>query len=202
MKQQKKIKINKEEFNLVKTDNSAISCSVCVFGKEDKCKLIYHQTDIDAEEENEMFRICQLDIQTHWEKVRDINDISEKEDDSEAEKYADSFFEPHEKEDKHANISSTGGESPVNNTPRVTKADTKRSINIELTLKEAREYYDSHNPILKDIACRLFTPAELEDVRRCTMNIDLKTAKRLYRNAENVARDFVLSAFSKEELEH
>lgn len=89
---------------------------------------------------------------------------------------------------------------PSNTAPRVIKANTKRSITFELTLKEAREYYYSHNPVLKDIACRLFTPAELEDVRRCTMNIDIKTAKRLYRNAESAVRDFVLSAFSEEEL--
>lgn len=90
---------------------------------------------------------------------------------------------------------------PSNDAPRVTKADTKRALTLELTLREARGYYYSHNPILKDIACRLFTPAELEDVRRCTIDIDIKTAKRLYRNAENAVRDFVLSAFSKEELE-
>lgn len=91
---------------------------------------------------------------------------------------------------------------PSNDVPRVTKADTKRTLTFELTLKEAREYYYSHNPVLKHIACRLFTPAELEDVRRCTINVDIETAKRLYRNAEKAVRDFVLSAFNEEELKY
>ena len=78
---------------------------------------------------------------------------------------------------------------------------TTRRFTKEVTLEEARNWFHSNNEQLRDFAARIFTLAELEDVRRCTMNIDIKTAKRLYRNAENAVRDFVLSAFTKEELE-
>ena len=99
--------------------------------------------------------------------------------------------------------SSTGVVNPnIDAAPKEPNTNIKRHINIILTLDEARNWYDSHNPILKDLASIVFTPAELEDVRRCTMNVDIKTAKRLYRNAEKAVRDFVLSAFTEDELKN
>ena len=97
--------------------------------------------------------------------------------------------------------SSTGVvDSNTNDTPKEPNTNIKRHIDVVLTLDEARNWYDSHNPILKDLAVRAFTPAELEDVRICSCPIDIKTAKRLYRNAEDVVRQFVLSAFTEDEL--
>ena len=97
--------------------------------------------------------------------------------------------------------SSTGVvDSNTDIAPKEPNTNIKRHIDIILTLDEARNWYDSHNPILKDLASRVFTPAELEDVRVCSCPIDIKTAKRLYRNAEKSVRDFVLSAFTEDEL--
>lgn len=107
-----------------------------------------------------------------------------------------------ELKDKDAYSHSSTGvvDSNTDDTPKEPNANIKRHIDVVLTLDEARNWYDSHNPILKDLAVRAFTPAELEDVRKCTMDVDIKTAKRLYRNAENVVRQFVLSAFTEDEL--
>ena len=107
-----------------------------------------------------------------------------------------------EVKDKDADSpSSTGVVNPnTDDTPKEPNTNTKRHIDVVLTLDEARNWYYSLNPILKDLAVRAFTPAELEDVRKCTMDIGIKTAKRLYRNAEKAVRDFVLSAFTEEEL--
>lgn len=91
-------------------------------------------------------------------------------------------------------------DSNTDDTSKEPNIDIKRHIDVVLTLDEARNWYDSHNPILKDLAVRAFTPAELEDVRICSCPIDIKTAKRLYRNAEDVVRQFVLSAFTEDEL--
>lgn len=97
--------------------------------------------------------------------------------------------------------SSTGVVNPKTDAaPKEPNTDIKRHIDVVLTLDEARSWYDSMNPILKDLAVRAFTPVELEDVRICSCPIDIKTAKRLYRNAENAVRDFVLSAFTEDEL--
>lgn len=179
----KRIK-NGDIFNLVNTSSNNSDCDVCVFYNKGRCSLRNHDTNMSVEEENKMFKMCRDSLRKHWEKVDN-------------------------KEEDVSHISSTGvvnpstnaaPKEPSNDAPRVTKADTKRALTLELTLEEAREYYNSHNPILKDIACRLFTPDELEDVRRCIMYVDIETAKRLYRNAEKAVRDFVLSAFSEEEL--
>lgn len=97
--------------------------------------------------------------------------------------------------------SSTGVvDSNTDDAPKEPNTNIKRHIDVVLTLDEARSWYDSMNPILKDLAVRAFTPAELEDVRKCTMNVNIKTAKRLYRNAEKAVRDCVLSAFTEDEL--
>ena len=97
--------------------------------------------------------------------------------------------------------SSTGVvDSNTDDTPKEPNTNTKRHIDVVLTLDEARNWYNSMNPILKDLAIRAFTPAELEDVRICSCPIDIKTAKRLYRNAEKAVRNFVLSAFTEDEL--
>lgn len=104
------------------------------------------------------------------------------------------------KEDKCAHSSTGVVDSNTDVTSKEPNTDIKRHIDVVLTLDEARNWYDSHNPILKDLAVRAFTPAELEDVRICSCPIDIKTAKRLYRNAENVVRQFVLSAFTEDEL--
>lgn len=101
--------------------------------------------------------------------------------------------------------SSTGVVNPsiddTSKEPKGLDKYTTRRFTKEVTLEEARNWYNSHNELLRDFATRIFTPAELEDVRICSCPIDIETAKRLYRNAENAVRDFVLSAFSKEELE-
>lgn len=174
-----------DTFNLVPTLSDS-NCGVCAFCNKEQCQcsLITHDTTMNSEEEDEMYNICQAILHKHWEKVDN-------------------------KEENMSHISSTGvvnpspdaaPKEPSNDAPRVTKANTKRALTLELTLRKARDWYDSHNTILEDLALKAFTPAELKDVRRCTMNVDIKTAKRLYRNAENAVRDFVLSAFSEEEL--
>ena len=159
-------------------------CNQCVFGIEGRCCL---RDDDNAfkDRADEIIANCERESTAIYKVVKPIK--ANYSDDNSSTGVVNPSIDDAPKE-------------PSNDTPRVTKADTKRALTLELTLKEAREYYNSHNPILKDIACRLFTPAELEDVRRCTMNLDIKTAKRLYRNAENAVRDFVLSAFSEEEL--
>lgn len=104
-------------------------------------------------------------------------------------------------EEDAQSISSTGVVNPNTDiAPKEPDSYRKRHIDVVLTLDEARNWYYSMNPILKDLAIRAFTPAELEDVRKCTMNVDIKTAKRLYRNAEKAVRNFVLSAFIEDEL--
>ena len=88
---------------------------------------------------------------------------------------------------------STSKESKVSN-------NTTRRLTKEVTLKEARGWYNSYNKILRNFALHVFSETELKDVRTCMALIDIDTAKRLYRNAEKAVRDFVLSAFTEDEL--
>lgn len=107
-------------------------------------------------------------------------------------------------EEDAQSISSTGGvvDSKSVSTPKESKAsnNTTRTLTKEVTLKEARGWYNSHNEILRNFALYVFSEAELEDVRTCTSLIDIETAKRLYRNAEAAVREFILSAFTEDEL--
>lgn len=164
-------------------------CNQCVFGIEGRCCL---RNDDNAlkDRADELIANCERESTAIYKVVKPIKSkiiVKDNPDD----------------------ISSTGVvnpstdaalKEPSNDTPRIINKNVKRHIDVALTLDSARNWYNSHIPILKDLACRAFTPAEIEDVRRCTMDIDIKTAKRLYRNAENAVRDFVLSAFSEEEL--
>ena len=92
-----------------------------------------------------------------------------------------------------SNSVSTSKESTASNNDR-------RKLIIDLSLKEARKWYNSHNPVFKDLALSVYSEAELKDARKCIALIDIETAKRLYRNAEKAVRDFLLSAFKEDEL--
>lgn len=180
------IKLNGYIYRLDKcvphSDNET-KCSQCIFGAKGRCCLRDDDNTL-KDRADELITNCEREIAVYkFIKVDDLKII-------EAD-YSDGN-------------SSTGVVNPsTDDAPKEPKGldkYTTRRFTKEVTLEEARNWFHSHNELLRDFATRIFTPAELEDVRKCTMNVDIKTAKRLYRNAENVVRDFVLSAFSEEEL--
>ena len=262
MKKEIKRKQNRDNYSLVNTEHGKTDCRSCIFGNKGECLLATHATTLSANDEDEMFKICNANKRMHWEKVEEeteIHDLSVgsipvmnigdtinlngckykleeciphpdnetkcnqcifgaleghcclKDEDNILKYKANELIVNCEREstavyklikanelDAH---SSTGVVNPnTDNAPKEPNTNIKRHIDVILTLDEARSWYYSMNPILKDLAVRAFTPAELEDVRKCTMNIDIKTAKRLYRNAEKAVRNFVLSAFTEDEL--
>lgn len=168
------IKLNGYTYQLVQRNSGVNRCYNCIFGVDGRCCL-FDDDNILKDKAEELNNNC-LSIPWGVYKL-----VKFKHDDS-----------------------STGVVNPSTDAapkePKGLDKYTTRRFTKEVTLEEARNWYNSHNELLRDFATRIFTPAELEDVRRCTMDIDIKTAKRLYRNAENAVRDFVLSAFSEEEL--
>lgn len=158
-------------------------CNQCVFGIEGRCCL---RDDDNAfkDRADQLIANCERESRAIYKIVKVNSKIIV--------------------EDNPDDISSTGVVNPSTDValkePKGLDKYTTRRFTKEVTLEEARNWFHSHNQLLRDFATRIFTLAELEDVRKCTMNIDIKTAKRLYRNAENAVRDFVLTAFSEEEL--
>ena len=197
------ITIDGNKYYLIKSLNNSyikFSCAGCVFINDGHCKLN------DYKSQNKIDKIiyekCRNDKYNYiWIEASKVDLIRPQDVKKESViKFNEEDMGKYRKEDKYA-ISSTGVvDSNTNDTPKEPNTNIKRHIDVVLTLDEARSWYDSHNPILKDLAVRAFTPAELEDIRKCTMDVDIKTAKRLYRNAEAAVREFVLSAFTEDEL--
>ena len=176
------------------------SCRGCDFLNNGRCKIC------DYKRQNRIDKIiyekCKNKKDNYIWIIADKVDLVKPQDIGKESviKFNEEDMGKYRKEDKCA-ISSTGVvDSNTDATPKEPNINIERHVDVILTLDEARNWYDSHNAILKNLAVRAFTLAELEDVRTCSCPIDIKTAKRLYRNAENVVRQFVLSAFTEDEL--
>ena len=171
------IKLNGYTYKLeecIPHPDNETKCSQCIFGVLDGHCCLKDEDNVLKYKANELIANCERESTAVYRLIRAL-DL-----------------------DVH---SSTGVvDSNTDTAPKELNTNIKRHIDVVLTLDEARNWYYSINPILKDLAVRAFTPAELEDVRKCTMNVDIRTAKRLYRNAEKAVRDFVLSAFTEDEL--
>lgn len=177
------------------------SCAGCAFRNRGTCKLLIYKNQ--GKVNRFTYEKCRRNGGNYiWIEASKVDLIKPQDIGKESViKFNEEDMEEARDKDLYSH-SSTGVVNPKTDAaPKEPNINIKRHIDVVLTLDEARSWYYSMNPILKDLAVRAFTPAELEDVRKCTMNIDIKTAKRLYRNAENAVRDFVLSAFTKEELE-
>lgn len=154
-------------------------CNQCVFGVEGYCCLRNDDNTL-KDRADELIANCERESTAVYKVVKPIK-VSYSDDNSST-----------------GVVDSNTDDAPKE--PKGLDKYTTRRFTKEVTLEEARNWFHSHNELLRDFATRVFTLAEIEDVRRCTMDVDIKTAKRLYRNAENAVRDFVLSAFSEEEL--
>lgn len=197
------ITIDGNKYYLVKSlvnSNIKFSCAGCAFINRGDCKLFVYRNQ--GKVSKAAYEKCKGNTVNYiWIAANKVNLIKPQDIGKESViKFNEEDMGKYRKKDKYA-IPSTGVVNPKTDAaPKELNINIKRHIDVVLTLDEARSWYDSMNPILKDLAVRAFTPAELEDVRKCTMNIDIKTAKRLYRNAEKAVRDFVLSAFTENEL--
>lgn len=195
--------INGDKYYLVKSlVNSHIksSCAGCAFLNRGDCKLLMYENQ--GKVSKSTYKKCRDNTVNYiWIAASKVDLVKPQDIGKESIiKFDKEDMEELRDKEPYSNSSTGVVDSNTDIAPKEPNTNIKRHIDIILTLDEARNWYDSHNPILKDLASRVFTPAELEDVRKCTMNVDIKTAKRLYRNAEKVVRDFVLSAFTEDEL--
>lgn len=197
------ITIDGDKYYLVKSlvnSNIKFSCAGCAFINRGDCKLFVYRNQ--GKVSRFTYEKCRRNGGNYiWIEADKVDLIKPQDIGKESViKFDREDMEELRDKDVHS-PSSTGVVNPKTDAaPKELDTYRKRHIDIVLTLDEARNWYYSMNPILKDLAIRAFTPAELEDVRICSCPIDIKTAKRLHRNAENVVRQFVLSAFTEDEL--
>ena len=196
--------IDGDTYYLVKSlvnDHIESSCEGCAFLNRGDCRLFVYRNQ--GKVSKSAYEKCKGNAANYiWIASNKVDLIKPQDIGKESIIKFDEDMEELRDKDVHSH-SSTGVVNPKTDAaPKEPNINIKRHIDVVLTLDEARSWYDSMNPILKDLAVRAFTPAELEDVRICSCPIDIKTAKRLYRNAESAVRQFVLSAFTKEELEN
>ena len=198
------ITIDGDKYYLVKSlvnIHIKFSCAGCAFMNNGDCKLFVYRNQ--GKVSKCTYEKCKGNAVNYiWIAASKVDLIKPQDIGKESMIKFDKDVEEVRDKDAYSTSSTGVVDSNTDDTPKEPNINIKRHIDVVLTLDEARSWYDSMNPILKDLAVRAFTPAELEDVRKCTMNVDIKTAKRLYRNAEKAVRDFVLSAFKEEELKN
>lgn len=197
------ITIDGNKYYLVKSlvnSNITYSCAGCAFLNRGDCKLLDYKSQNKISKD--IYEKCRRNETNYvWIEASRVDLVKPQDIGKESViKFDREDMEEIRDKDLHSPSSTGVVDSNTDNTPKEPNINIKRHVDVVLTLDEARSWYNSMNPILKDLAVRAFTPAELEDVRKCTMDIGIKTAKRLYRNAEKAVRDFVLSAFTEEEL--
>lgn len=198
------ITIDGDKYYLVKSlvnGHTESSCKGCAFLNRGDCRLFVYRNQ--GKVSKLIYEKCKGNAVNYiWIEASKVDLVKPQDIGKESIiKFNEEDIEELRDKDLYSHSSTGVVNSKTDAAPKEPNTNIKRHIDVVLTLDEARSWYYSMNPILKDLAVRAFTPAELEDVRKCTMNIDIKTAKRLYHNAENAVRDFVLSAFTKEELE-
>lgn len=198
------ITINGDKYYLVKSlvnDHNELGCTGCAFLNHGDCKLFIYKNK--GKVSKYPYEKCKGNTVNYiWIAANKVDLVKPQDIGKESViKFNEDMEEVRDK-DVHLQSSTGVVDSNTNDTPKEPDTYRKRHIDIILTLDEARNWYYSMNPVLKDLAVRAFTPAELEDVRICSCPIDIKTAKRLYRNAEKAVRQFVLSAFTEEELKN
>lgn len=199
------ITINGDKYYLVKSlvnSNLDFNCAGCAFLNRGDCKLLTYENQ--GKVSKFTYEKCRRDAFNHiWIAASKVDLV--KPQDIEKESMI-KFNEEDVKELRDKDTYSTSSTGVVNSksvsTPKEPKASNNdaRKLIIDLSLEEARKWYNSVNPVLKDLALTVYSELELEDVRMCTALINIETAKRLYHNAEKAIRDFVLSAFTEDEL--
>lgn len=186
---------------VVDDDDIKFDCTGCAFLDNIRCKLVdYRRQNIINKS------VCKKCVNGRcnyiWIEASKVDLI--KPQDIEKENVTKLDKEDMDKYEKdECAIPSTGVEVPNNNgapKERKTATDDTRRLTVDLGIEKARMWYKSMNSILKNLALKVYSKAELEDARVCTALIDIDTAKRLYRNVEKAVRDFVLTAFTEDEL--
>lgn len=197
------ITINGDKYYLVKSlVNSHIksSCAGCTFLNRGDCKFFVYRNQGKVSKLD--YEKCKGNAVNYiWIEANKVDLVKPQDIGKESmSKFNKKEMKEVRDKDTYSHSSTGVVDSNTDDTPKEPNINIERHMDVILTLDEARSWYDSMNPILKDLAVRAFTSAELEDVRTCSCPIDIKTAKRLYRNAENVVKQFVLSAFTEDEL--
>lgn len=196
--------INEDKYYLVKSlvnSYNEFSCAGCAFLNRGDCKLLAYENQDKISKST--YKKCRGNkVNYIWIAASKVDLVKPQDIGKESIiKFNEEMKEVRDK-DLYSHSSTGVVYSKSVSTPKEPKVsnDNTRKLIKDLNLEEARKWYNSMNPILKDLVLTVYSEAELEDVRMCTALIDIKTAKRLYRNAENVVRQFVLSAFTENEL--